>query len=307
MSKVKVLVHLKAVLIVLFAICILSSPTALAVTEIVDIVSPPSDLGDFQKGSVVTLIFSASIVDAATGSMAVITLDYPTGGFSYQGFSAMMGTTDVSSQFSVSEPSGAGSLKVECSSISPMNGVLDVELELLADGSLGTYSFDWLYYYTAFPSIPGTPVLQKSSGSSQVEVTSVELGTDKDVYEIDETVYLSGGDFLSDGSYALYIVEDADWVGGEDLSGLSRYGETSVDVTGGTVDNELIWGPPLIEGAYDVIVDVDDDGEFATDKDEICGLSVAGFHVIPEVPFGTVIASTAAFIGLYVWKKRSAM
>jgi hypothetical protein len=60
-------------------------------------------------------------------------------------------------------------------------------------------------------------------------------------------------------------------------------------------------------GKYDIIVDVNNNGKYdaATDAlDDNDILVTAGFFVVPEYPFGGLLALAACFVGFAAFKKR---
>ncbi len=61
------------------------------------------------------------------------------------------------------------------------------------------------------------------------------------------------------------------------------------------------WWKPLAPGKYDIVIDVDGDGEYDIEEDALDDSDIevtAEFFVIPEVPLGTILTTAAMIIAL---------
>jgi len=146
-----------------------------AATDITNVSTPPADLGTVQSGETVALTFNATITDS-TQTLAEITVNYDTTGWSYEGFEAYMDGTDVASNFTVT--TDTGTIRLKSDDIMPQNGELSITLTFTALPVEGTYTFSWEYYFGATPpSAPGAPptlpIGEEESGTSTATITVV--------------------------------------------------------------------------------------------------------------------------------------
>jgi hypothetical protein len=123
------------------------------------------------------------------------------------------------------------------------------------------------------------------------------LGNPKDVFAPAETVYVTVP--ATDQTVTLYVVADKTaWNDGDVLIDISDGPETLTLDSGPGNQTIQIWAPPLTVGAYDIVMDANNNGVFETGTDLIDSVLITGFHVIPEVPLGTAIASLSMIIAL---------
>lgn len=138
--------------------------------------------------------------------------------------------------------------------------------------------------------------------------TTDEIGGRKDVFDILETVYISGiGGYLQLTTYNLYIVEDTPWSCGMDIPVGVSGTETSVttDLNGNIPAGTVAWSGPLTPGKYDIVIDVNGNGKYDEDIDALDDEDIevtAGFFVIPELPLGTLIGIVTYFIALATFR-----
>lgn len=125
----------------------------------------------------------------------------------------------------------------------------------------------------------------------------------KDTFYPIEDVYVNGTGYSPSKTYDIYVVEDvAPWTDGTAIP--SRVPGTATSVpsdASGVIQPALVWSDPLVVGKYDIVVDVNGNGLFDQGIDALDDSDIevtAGFHIIPEVPLGTVMASTAMIIAL---------
>jgi hypothetical protein len=156
-----------------------------------------------------------------------------------------------------------------------------------------------------FVEIPVGQVTIESSDSQ---------GAEKDTFDITENVYFAGTGYAPLTVYNISIVEDvAEWVDGMPIP--SRVPGTETTVTSnatGDIPVTLIWSSPLTVGQFDIIVDVDGDGNYTEGIDALDsdGLgTTAGFFVIPEFWLGTILGLAGCFaaLGVLIVRKRRRM
>jgi len=128
-------------------------------------------------------------------------------------------------------------------------------------------------------------------------------GATKNKFDLMEEVYVIGNGYLPSTTYDLYVVVDeAVWSDGMTIP--ARVSGTATTVSsdaGGNVQTTLVWSSPLVPRKYDIVVDVNGNGQYdagidALDDSDI--LVTAGFFVIPETPLGTLMASLAMTFAL---------
>jgi len=127
-------------------------------------------------------------------------------------------------------------------------------------------------------------------------------GVGKDTFGVADDVYVIGNGFSPSTTYDLYLVQDvAVWSDGMVIP--TRVFGTATTVSSdanGNVPATLVWGGLLVLGKYDVVVDVNSNGVYDAGVDVLDDGDVevtAGLNVIPEVPMGTLMASTAIIVG----------
>jgi hypothetical protein len=122
-------------------------------------------------------------------------------------------------------------------------------------------------------------------------------GEQKDTFNLYEDVYMNGTGFLNSETYDLYIVEDvATWTDGLPIPTRVPGTLTSIasDING-TIMPTTVWSDPSIEGAYDIVIDVNGNAQYDVGIDALDNNDVevtAGF-VTPEFP--STIALLTAF------------
>ena len=127
-------------------------------------------------------------------------------------------------------------------------------------------------------------------------------GVKKDTFMLTDDVYAIGTGYQPLHNYSIYVVEDVTWVDGMAIP--PRVPGTTAAVTAdasGNIVVTLMWDDPLVQGKYDIIVDVDGDDLYYAEADALDDNDIevtAGFFVIPELPLGTVLAATSMFVAL---------
>ena len=148
-------------------------------------------------------------------------------------------------------------------------------------GSLGTFN---LHFSTPF--LLPAPVMW----------TSDALANEKDTFQPSEPMYAS---VQANGqAVTFYVTEHHEtWVDGDVLTDVS--GETEMLTLNPTgVQTVEVWSPLLIPGSYDVVLDANNNGVYDSGIDTVSVAQVQLLQVVPEVPFGTIIASFGMIAGV---------
>jgi hypothetical protein len=137
------------------------------------------------------------------------------------------------------------------------------------------------------------------------------IGARKDIFGLNEIVYANGSGYLPSTTYDLYIVDDVGtWTNGMPIPTPVVTTKVTSD-SSGKIHPTIAWNPKLTPGKYDIIVDVDGDGQYTANRDALDNNDVevtAGFFVIPEYPFGAILGLAgffAAFMAFRTSKKRN--
>ena len=133
-------------------------------------------------------------------------------------------------------------------------------------------------------------------------------GIKKDDFNIGEIVYVNGSGYSSSTSYDLYVVEDVDpWTDG--LLIPTRVADTLTTVSSdpsGTILPTAVWGNPETVGRYDVVVDVNGNGQYDVGVDALDDTDIqltAGF-VVPEFSSLLLVFIMATLLSVFFLKRR---
>jgi len=153
---------------------------------------------------------------------------------------------------------------------------------------------DLLYVGTAnpFTGLPGggCEVLE---GGLRLESCD-QTGARKDIFDTTETLYAKGKGYLPSTTYDIYVVNDV-CIWSDCMPIPERVPGTATQVSSdalGEIPPTAVWKAPLIPGKYDIVIDVDGDGEYCRYIDALDNNDVkitAAFFVIPEYPLGTIL------------------
>ncbi|UCG68474.1 MAG: hypothetical protein JSV09_11760, partial [Thermoplasmata archaeon] len=133
---------------------------------------PPSDLGVIPIGGNATLEFAAEYPSDSNQSMAIILINYSNVGFTFNRYTMEMDSINVTDQFDVNDNTGV--LMLNCSSIIPVNGTLNIELFFKSESVEGYYTFSWRYIYVAYMAPPYFPSTVDIDGETSASVVSIE-------------------------------------------------------------------------------------------------------------------------------------
>jgi hypothetical protein len=122
-------------------------------------------------------------------------------------------------------------------------------------------------------------------------------GTQNDIFQPGESVYATGSGYAASTTYNLYIVDDTTWTDGMLIPARIADTETSVttDASGNIPAGTLIWSV-CVEGKYDIVVDVNGDGDYDAGIDALDTNVDVSFKEIPE--FSTIAIPVASILGL---------
>jgi hypothetical protein len=118
----------------------------------------------------------------------------------------------------------------------------------------------------------------------------------EDAFYPGESVYVNGSGFPHSVWVDIYVVNDTTWRYGMDIPS-DGIVTTVLTLSKGEIPQTMVWKAPLTPGKYDIIVDVNRDGEY---NDGDCLLDnhinvTAGFLVIPEYIIGTALGTAGCF------------
>jgi hypothetical protein len=136
-------------------------------------------------------------------------------------------------------------------------------------------------------------------------------GIQKDTFILGETVYVNGSNYASSATYPVYVVEDVSaWQDGMVIPTRVEGTATTLSSNGaGSIVATAVWNPSLTLGRFDIVVDVNRNGKYDSGVDALDDSDVqvtAGFWVIPEYGFGTVmgLAGCLAALGVFCTRRQ---
>ncbi len=180
-------------------------------------------------------------------------------------------------------------------------GTFDIGLEVTSSDSL------------TLTDEASTTVEIKVCGVGGTIVESADIsGATQDVFQIGTPVYAVGSGYAATTTYDLYVVEDTTWTGGMAIP--SRVGGTASSVTtdasGNIPAGSLIW-TSSVKGNYDILVDVNGNGQYDESVDALDTDIGAGFRIqsAPEsvptmTPSGMVLLIGLMSLAGYVVLRR---
>jgi hypothetical protein len=136
----------------------------------------------------------------------------------------------------------------------------------------------------------------KTCGGVTVE-SALASGVLENTFLIGQSVYAIGSGYAATTTYDLYIVEDTTWPDGKTIPARVAGTKTSVltDGDGNIAAGTLIWNS-CAEGKYDIVVDVNGNGDYDAGTDALDSNVEVGFEGIPE--FSTIAIPVASILGL---------
>jgi hypothetical protein len=127
-------------------------------------------------------------------------------------------------------------------------------------------------------------------------------GATKDVFSSDEPVYVTGTGYSPNQTYDIYVVSETDWVDGMTIP--ARIQDTVTSLSSNSLGNiilTIVRNTPLAPGKYDILVDVNGNGKYDANVDALYNnkiVATAGFSLIPEYLFGTILGLAGCFAAL---------
>ncbi|MCW4015854.1 MAG: hypothetical protein NWF06_05740 [Candidatus Bathyarchaeota archaeon] len=189
----------------------------------------------------------------------------------------------------------------------PSSGLWEKEVTIPQYAEAGVWTVDYVecrdnvqnnvfYYY----GTDYTADFTVSSGYVPVgDIWSSDgLGNVKNSFSSGQIVYVTVPE--AGQTVSLYVVDtQSTWNDGDILTDVSLDGIETVTLNSGQGTQTIqIWVPPTIIGNYDIVMDVDQDGVFDAQLDQVDSLEITGFSVIPEAPLGTIMLSASMFVAL---------
>lgn len=111
-------------------------------------------------------------------------------------------------------------------------------------------------------------------------------GERENKFKTDESVYVIGRNFDPLTNVDIYVTKNRNWKKGDILSILNGTGDVSSDgvetvqtTSKGKIPKTRIWGAPIVEGKFDIVVDANRDGTFNAGDAVDDGSKKPGFKV----------------------------
>ena len=114
-----------------------------------------------------------------------------------------------------------------------------------------------------------------------------ESGEQQDTYELAHPIFAMGEGYVPSTSYIVYVVSDVvTWTDGLAIPSRVAGTETTVMTNAeGVITPTVVWWNPLTEGAFDMVVDTNGNGQYDAGVDALDDSDIevtAGWIVIPE-------------------------
>jgi hypothetical protein len=185
--------------------------------------------------------------------------------------------------------------------------------------SFGRYRLDRMgeLYSVWWPKVQADPEIPDTWGEivfppKPIIESCDSMGVTKNIFNPGEQLYVKASGY-EPGSWVLWTVtKDLTWVDKMDIPVL--FEENHIWGPGGSIANEVgeiflptaVFPLDLVPGEYDIVVDVNDNGVYDECIDALDDFDVetAGFFVIPELPFGTVLALATCLLALVIYRTR---
>lgn len=88
-------------------------------------------------------------------------------------------------------------------------------------------------------------------------------GETENKFKTDESIYIKGRNFEPLTNVDIYVTKNKNWKKDDSLTGMdiSSDGIETVQTTSkGNIPKTMVWGAPIVEGEYDIVVDANQDG-----------------------------------------------
>lgn len=124
-------------------------------------------------------------------------------------------------------------------------------------------------------------------GTASATIESCDsAGTPKQIFDLNEPVYVTGAGYAPSTTFAVYLVTDLEiWIHNMPIREHVPDIETQVSSnTEGIIPPTAVWCNPQTLGEYDIILDVNDNGRYdgGIDPLDTCDMGLTGGFIIPE-------------------------
>jgi hypothetical protein len=138
--------------------------------------------------------------------------------------------------------------------------------------------------------------VESTAGGPTVESANIG-GTPQNIFQIGDRVYAIGSGYAGSTTYNLHVVDDTIWSNGMAIPTCVAGTETLVttDVSGDIPVGTMIWNS-CVQGKYDIVVDVNGNGDYDAGIDALDSNVDVGFEAVPE--FSTIAIPVASILGL---------
>ena len=221
-------------------------------------------------------------------------------------------TSSNSIDFMASGPSGeTGSVLIVFPNINTTAIKIYVDGIELVPPPFPVFTTNGTHYFIYFEFTLSTHNVKLQFGLPTIESCNA-TGEIEDVFTFNQSVYVKGSGYAPSTTYDIYIVDDVSpWIDGSAIPArISGTVGSVVSNASGDIPLTALWSAPLMQGEYDIVVDVNGDGYYNASVDVLDESYVqieAGFNVIPE-HLGIIsgaMACCAALVILYTCRRKS--
>jgi hypothetical protein len=171
-----------SIIMILTASIVLVNPVLAEYATVTVNEVPPETLGTIGLNETLNLEFGASI-SKAWGSYGEFVVNFSRVGFTFEGFTATLNGTDISTSFIID----ANDTTVHAYSDPPIftpNGTYSMTVKFKTKNIEGNYTFDWQLWVVGLSYPPDPPILNTTTGKTNVEIKSSPVATIEETLEI---------------------------------------------------------------------------------------------------------------------------
>jgi hypothetical protein len=160
----------------------------------------------------------------------------------------------------------------------------------LAAGAYGGYPYldyvqiDYVIIHKYASIEPTSSVGAEQTFGFKIESCD-SMGTGKDIFNVGETVYVTGSGYPPSTAYDTYIVQHTTWTDGMQIpTRISGTADSVSTNSSGNIPPTIVWNS-LVAGKYDIVVDVNGNGRYDVSVDALDNGNVepnAGFSVVGQ-------------------------
>jgi len=158
----------KNVVMLTIFVTIMLQTQATVGASITDIQVPATIINPIFLGQPLELVFQATY-PASNQSFAIFELDYPQLSLSYLRYSALIGSNNITTQFSLYDDGDI--IYLSCDDMIPSDGALEVKITFNSIQE-GYYSIYWRHVIGVFTDLISVPETIDESGESQIQIIS---------------------------------------------------------------------------------------------------------------------------------------